>query len=316
MARWAAEAETLDARNDVEYSEIPCKTLLSSIESRRVPFEFNLNPYRGCEFGCVYCYARYTHEFLELDDWRDFERRIYIKTGAADALREDLHRRDYRGRWIAIGTATDPYQPAERRLGLMREILGVLETRRGLRISITTKSDLVTRDIDLLRRINAHSRLNVNLTITTMDHHLSRRIEPRAPRPDRRMAAVSALGEAGISAGVFLMPLLPRINDRLEQMEQLVAAAAEAGAAYVSAAPLYLRSSSAKRFFPFLEEEFPELVPLYRRLFTGRSAQPLREYSRARKVELDQLRTRYGLPRGESLRAVPGPDQLTLPQPD
>src|SRR5262249_19724537 len=148
-------------------------------------------------------------------------RKIFVKGGAREALLRDLRRLDLAGKWIAIGTATDPYQPAERRLGLTRSLLEVLAGRRGLRLSITTKSDLVIRDLDLLARIAEGNELHVNLTITTPHYALSRRIEPRAPRPDRRLAAVRALAKGGITVGVFLMPVLPRINDRLEDLELL-----------------------------------------------------------------------------------------------
>lgn len=295
IARLAAEAPELDLRNEVDYRELPCRTLLSACESHRVPIDFSINPYRGCEFGCAYCYARYTHEFMELEDWLDFERRIFVKRGAREALIRDLRRLDLRGRSIAIGTATDPYQPAERRYGLTRSLLEVFAGRRGLDLSITTKSDLVVRDLDLLQRIAEHNALQVNVTVTTPHYELSRRTEPRAPRPDKRLSAVHRLTQAGIRAGVFVMPIMPRINDSHADLDLLLRRVSEAGAAFLSSQVLFLRSCSRKRFFPFIEERFPELLPYYRRLYGSRASEALAVYTRGKLEEIRLLKRRYGL---------------------
>jgi DNA repair photolyase len=313
IAAAAAAAPEVDARNDVEYRDLACRSLISRCDSRRMPFNFTLNPYRGCEFGCVYCYARYTHEYMELNDWLDFERKVFIKQGAREALLRDLRRLDLRGEWIAIGTATDPYQPAERRFGLTRSLLEVFAERSDLELSITTKSDLVARDADLLARIAERSEVHVNLTITTPHPTLSRRIEPRAPRPDRRLGAVRKLTDAGIRTGVFLMPVLPRINDRLEDVELLMRQAREAGAAYLAFQVLFLRDCSKKRFFPFIEERFPELLTYYQRLYGPRGSEALAAYGRQKSAEIDRLRRQHGLAndrRAERQRSAG--DQLSL----
>ncbi len=314
LARAAASAPELDARNEVTYQELPCRTLVTPCTSERVPFELSLNPYRGCEFGCAYCYARYTHEFLNLDHWLEFERRVFVKRGAAAALLEDLRKRDLRGHSIAIGTATDPYQPAERRFKVTRDVLEVFAGRRGYRLSITTKSDLVLRDLDLLTRICEHSRVRVNVTLTTLDGALSRRLEPRAPRPDRRLRAVRGLAAAGIAVGVFAMPLLPRITDGLPELDCLFAAAREAGADSVSTQVLFLTESSKKRYLPFLAAEFPELLPYYERLYGRRGTEALADYTRRKADELRPLKDRYGLSRrwDDSDEPVQAPDQLAL----
>jgi DNA repair photolyase len=313
IARLAADAEEIDSRNDVEYRDLPCRTLLTPVESHRVPFQFAINPYRGCELGCTYCYARYTHEYMELEDWLDFERKVFIKRGAREALINDLRRLDLQGKWIAIGTATDPYQPAERRCRLTRSLLEVLAGRRGLRLSITTKSDLVARDVDLLARIGEGNEMHVNLTITTPYHLLSRRIEPRAPRPDKRLEAVTALAEAGIMVGVFLMPVLPRINDSLEDLDLLLRLAKEAGAGYVATQVLFLRNCSKKRFFPFIQEQFPELLAYYQRLYSSNQTEALASYTRQKTAEIQALRQKHGLT-GFRRGTEPTyqPDQLAL----
>jgi DNA repair photolyase len=295
IAGLAAGAAVVDSRRDVEYRDLPCRTLVSRCDSPRIPFEFHINPYRGCEVGCTYCFARYTHEFMEFEDWLDFERKIFVKRGAREALLRDLRRLDLRGKQIAIGTATDPYQPAERSFRITRALLEVFAARRDLSLSITTKSDLVTRDLDLLTRISERNDLCVNFTITSPHYALSRRIEPRAPRPDKRLAAIKALAEAGVTVGVFLMPVMPRINDAPEDLELLMRLASEAGAGYLISQVLFLRQSAKKRFFPFLAEEFPELLPFYRRLYAGPQTEALAAYTRGKMAEIAHLKQRYGL---------------------
>jgi len=295
IARLAAGAAVVDSRRGVEYRDLPCRTLVSRCDSPWVPFEFQINPYRGCEVACTYCYARYTHEFMELADWLDFERKIFVKRGAREALLRDLRRLDLRGKRIAIGTATDPYQPAERSFRLTRALLEVFASRQNLSLSITTKSDLVTRDVELLARVSHRNDLQVNLTITSPHYTLSRRIEPRAPRPDKRLAAVRTLSEAGVRVGIFLMPVMPRINDAPEDLELLMRLAREAGASYLVSQVLFLRQSAKKRFFPFLAEEFPELLPSYRRLYAGAQTEPLVAYTRGKMAEIAHLKLRHGL---------------------
>jgi DNA repair photolyase len=314
IARLAADAAVVDARSGIEYRDLPCRTLITRCDSPRVPFEFQINPYRGCVMACPYCYARYTHEFMELEDWQDFERKIFVKRGARTALLRDLRRLDLRGKSIAIGTATDPYQPAERSFRITRSLLELFAVRQGLSLSITTKSDLVTRDLDLLTRISERNDLCVNLTITTLNADLARRVEPRAPRPDRRLAAVRALADAGVRVGVFLMPVMPRINDAPEELDRLILLVAEAGASYVASQVLFLRQSAKKRFFPFLAEEFPELLPLYRRLYAASHTEALAAYTREKMAEIQHLKQQHGLVgRGKGSRERNcRPEQMSL----
>jgi DNA repair photolyase len=272
-----------------------CRSLLAPLRSERMPFGYSINPYRGCEFGCVYCYARYTHEFMELEHWEDFERKIFVKRDAPEALRNDLRRLDLRGKWIAIGTATDPYQPAERRHRVTQSLLELFAGREGLQLSITTKSDLIRRDIPLLQQIAVRNSLSINLTIPTPYVAVSRRTEPRACRPDKRMAAVQALSEAGIRTGVFAMPLLPRITDRLEDLDLLMRQARESGADFLVSQLLFLRASSKKRFFPWLEERFPELMPFYQRLYSYQGKEELARYTERVMGEVRMLKERHHL---------------------
>jgi DNA repair photolyase len=173
IARLAAEGESLRQGYDVEYFTLPVRSLLNRCTSARMPFTWTINPYRGCEFACKYCYARYTHEFMEMRDGADFEQKIFIKQHAAELLRQEL-RHVKPGEEIAIGTATDPYQPAERHCEVTRAILEEFSRHQGFQIGIVTKSHLVVRDIDLLRAVAAHNRVFVNLTITTLNADLAR----------------------------------------------------------------------------------------------------------------------------------------------
>src|ERR1700732_3342272 len=206
-------AAPLAPLRDVEFLEMPVRTILNRCENPRLPFRWTINPYRGCEFGCVYCYARYTHEFLELRDPMDFERRIFVKRMAAQVLSHTLARTPIGSDPIAIGTATDPYQPAERKFGLTRSMLEVFAQLGGLDLSITTKSGLITRDLDLLKAINSRSRLLVNFSLITLNRKLQRILEPRAPRPSLRLRALKELREAGIRCHLLMMPMIPGLTD-------------------------------------------------------------------------------------------------------
>src|SRR5487761_945764 len=198
-----------EAARGVEFVEMPVHRILNRCTGTRMPFRWTINPYRGCEFGCVYCYARYTHEFLELRDPMDFERRIFVKRMAAEVLAHTLSRTPIGTDAIAIGTATDPYQPAERKYGLTRSMLQVFAQLSGLNLSITTKSALVTRDLDLLLAINRRSRIQVNFSVITLNRRLQRILEPRAPRPGLRLRALNSLARAGIRCNVMMMPMIP-----------------------------------------------------------------------------------------------------------
>src|SRR5580698_6669151 len=182
IARLAAAGESLREGHNVEYFTLGIRSLLSRVVSERnLPFSWAINPYRGCEFACKYCYARYTHEFMEMRDGVDFERKIYVKQHAAGLLRHEL-RRVKPGESIALGTATDLYQPAERRYEVTRGILEEFSRHRGYELGIVTKSNLVVRDLDQLQEVARSNKLSVHITITTLDVELARILEPRAPR--------------------------------------------------------------------------------------------------------------------------------------
>jgi DNA repair photolyase len=295
IARLAAQGDSIRQGHLVEYFTLPSRALLNRCTSTRVPFEWTINPYRGCEFACKYCYARYTHEFMEMREGVDFERKIYVKQQAAWLLRQDL-RKVKRGEQIAIGTATDPYQPAERRFEVTRGILEELAQHHALDLGIVTKSDLVVRDIDVLQRVAEHNSLCVNLTVTTVDARLARILEPRAPRPDLRLNAVRKLREAGIKVGVICAPVLPGITDSPAALDKLVAKTKEVGGKYIYANPLFLKPCSAGVFLPFLEKEFPKLVAEYRERYADR-AFVSKAYSKRLSALMSKLRSKHGITR-------------------
>lgn len=283
LARLAAEATHADDGHLIEFKAMKARSLLNHSVSKRMGWvAWSINPFRGCEFGCRYCYARYTHEFLrpepaarvpigtyagDVQPWAlAFEHEIYIKENAAWLLEQELKRIDRKVE-IAIGTATDPYQPIERRVGLTRSILEVLAKREGYRIGIVTKSTLIERDVDLLSAIAQRNALTVHITITTADTALARKLEPRAPRPDLRFGAVKKLRQAGITTGVLCSPLLPGINDTPRALEAVAGRAAAAGASFLGAHPLFLKSCSRPTWMSFVREHFPHLVEDYTNRF-------------------------------------------------
>jgi DNA repair photolyase len=293
IARLAAKGESLRRGHKVEYFTLPAQSLLNRCSVGRMPFTWTINPYRGCEFACKYCYARYTHEFMEMRDDLAFEQKILVKQHASDLLRQEL-RRVKPGEEIAIGTATDPYQPAERVFEVTRAILEEFSKHKGYEIGIVTKSNLVLRDLELLREISKSNKLFVNLTITTLKLDLARLLEPRAPRPDLRLEAVRTLNQAGVDAGVICAPVLPDITDSPQDLEALVRATAEVGGKYVFANPLFLKPCSAAIFLPFLEKEFPHLVNSYQQRYKERAFLPS-SYRRQLSQLMGRLRQKYGI---------------------
>jgi DNA repair photolyase len=282
MARLAAEAEHADDGHLIEFKTMEARSILNKTVSKRgMWMACSINPYRGCEFGCKYCYARYTHEFLlpvkasvmepRLSEIQQpyalaFEREIYLKDNAAWLLEQELKKIDPK-QDIALGTATDPYQPIERRMGITRSLLEVFAQKSGHRLGIVTKSTLIERDIDLLAEIGRKNRLVVHLTITSTDSALARILEPRAPRPDLRFATVKKLRDAGITTGVLCSPLLPGITDNEQALDAVAKRAAEAGASFLSAQPLFLKSCSRPTYLSFVREHFPHLAAEYARRF-------------------------------------------------
>jgi DNA repair photolyase len=294
IARLAAESPKLRERGEAEYFSLEARSALNRESSGRMPFAWTLNPYRGCEFGCKYCYARYTHEFMEHRDGLDFERKIYAKANAPERLRAELAAARDKGLAIALGTATDPYQPAEKQFKVTRRMLEVFARFEGLDFSITTKSVLILRDLDLLAPIAQRHRFSVHMTVTTTDEKLARQLEPLAPPPAKRLEAIQSLTRAGVRVGVNLMPVLPGLTDSPRSLDAVARESAAHGARFLYGNVLFLMPSAYATFLPFLEREFPQLVRRYKKLY-ARSAYLNGEYKEQISKLVAELRARYGL---------------------
>jgi DNA repair photolyase len=231
------------------------RTILTSNDSPDIPFRRSINPYRGCEHGCAYCFARPSHAFLDLSPGLDFESRILYKPDAAELLRRELRKPGYRCETIALGSNTDPYQPIERKLGITRSLLQVLAEFRHP-VTIVTKSHLVLRDLDLLAPLARDGLLAVCVSITTLDRTLARRMEPRAPTPGRRLEALGELAAAGVPTGVLASPMIPGLNDH--ELERILRAAAEAGVRTANYELLRLPHELKQLFVEWLRARYPD----------------------------------------------------------
>ena len=251
------------ARRAPAYHEQAAKTVVNRVDG--MPFRWSVNPYRGCVHACTYCYARASHAFLGYGPGADFEREIVVKTNAVELLRSELRRPALRGELLVFGTISDPYQPAETRYRLTRGLLRVAG-RSGNPVAITTKSTLVLQDLDLLSELAAGAGCTVNVTITTLDDRLWRRLEPGTPRPAKRLAAMAALAARGVDVGLFLAPILPGITDPPGALEALATAAAAHGARHLMGAPLRLAPGFAEPFLAAVERDFPSQLTRYRQL--------------------------------------------------
>lgn len=289
----AIEGPTLlKEKNEVQHFSLACKSILNYCDTDRMPDTYTINPYRGCEFGCAYCYARYTHEFLERS-WEDFEKKIFVKRDASRVLLRTLDQKKLRGKHIAIGTATDPYQPAEAKFRLTQHLLEVLAQAKGLSVSITTKSALVKRDISLFQKISQKNEFQINISLISFDEDLLRRLEPKASRPAARLTALKEITAAGVRAGVFIMPILPTLTDSWRNLEAVVRTARENGAHYVGNNVLFLRESAKTVFLDFLRRERPELLRQYRGIYGNRTYSP-RWYRAKIEGRLQNLKKKYG----------------------
>jgi DNA repair photolyase len=318
----ASPLPVLDTRaRGTRFIQLSVRSVLNTPASTHMGF-WSINPYVGCEFGCTYCYARDTHRWVmeradgrtgeQADDpmtkansvltdrpadrlpaWEAFEKEILVKSGVAEVLGRTLKPARLAGHSLVIGTATDPYQPAERRFRLTRRILEVLRSYHGLSIEIITKSPLVTRDLDLLQALSQQNEVNVNISLATADPRLARRLELRSPVPAARLRALRRLTQGGVYAGLIVAPIIPGITDDWAGLARLMEAAKEAGARYVIGSALRLGPAARHRFLPVLEREFPALYERYRRHYAG-SDMASRSYQDALTRRLNALRQAYG----------------------
>jgi DNA repair photolyase len=280
-------------RGGVRYHELVSRSLLNRCSSRNVPFDWTVNPYRGCAMGCRYCYAAYTHEFLGITVPEDFHSVVYVKTGAEEETARALPRIAGKGQLVALGTATDPYQPGEAEAGVTRRFLQAAATVRGLRLGITTKGAVILRDIDLLTRIHERSSLSVHVSLISMRADLIRKLEPWAPPPEVRIEVMRRLAEAGIAVGLSVSPVLPGLTDDEAGLDELLERAAAAGVRRLASQMLFLRSPTREKYFRFLEAEFPRYLEAYRAAYADRVFLGGRYRERMRDL-VKRLRRKHG----------------------
>ncbi|MGE0442530.1 MAG: radical SAM protein [Gemmatimonadales bacterium] len=293
----------LDRRaRGTDFLKLKVTRILNPPEATGMPF-WSINPYIGCEFGCAYCYARETHRWtaernglpIAEPPREAFERKIFVKDGVARTLRKTLDPRKVAGASIMIGTATDPYQPAERRFGVTRSVLEALLGYRNLKLRIVTKSPLVARDADLLAELARRHRVAVCFSIISLDPDLVRRLEPKTPLPHARLRGLRALADAGVEAGLLIAPIVPGLTDGWGALGGLMAAGKDAGARFADGFALRLGPVARSGFLPALAREFPDLVTRYRRRYAGRQSAG-RDYVAALTKRLRTLQAVHGFP--------------------
>ena len=250
----------------ITFIESEAKSIINRVPGGALPFDWTINPYRGCSHACRYCFARPTHTYLDMNAGRDFDSKIVVKVNAPDVLRRELAAKRWNGEHIAMGTNTDPYQRAEGRYRLMRGIIEALIDYRNP-FSILTKGTLILRDVDLLQRAAEVTTVSAAFSIGTLDEAVWRRSEPGTPHPRARIDAIRTLTGAGVPTGVLMAPILPGISDHPRQLREVVAAAIDAGATHVSPILLHLRPGVREEFMPWLAEHYPDLVERYEAMY-------------------------------------------------
>lgn len=295
---------------DMTFYEIQAKSIINRVPgASQMPFTWTVNPYRGCSHACVYCFARNTHTYLDLDPGRDFDTRVVVKVNAGDLLRKELAGPRWRGEHVAMGTNVDCYQRAEGRYRLMREILAALRDAANP-FSILTKGTLILRDLDLLREAAEVTEVGLAVSVGSTDERLWRAVEPGTPSPRRRLDVVRQLTDAGLACGVLMAPVLPGLSDAPEQIEQTVAAIAGAGARSVTPLTLHLRTGARQWYRDWLQREHPDLVPRYQQLY-ARGAYAPASYQREIAARVRIAARRHGLKGAASgeHRQVPPPTE-------
>ncbi|RKN43624.1 Rv2578c family radical SAM protein [Micromonospora endolithica] len=322
LALPGAVARTFDSPGfaGMTFYEVQARSILNKVPgASRVPFEWTINPYRGCTHACVYCYARNTHTYLDLDAGADFDRKVIVKVNAGELVRRELAAPRWRGAHVAMGTNVDCYQRAEGRYRLMPQIIAALRDFANP-FSILTKGTLILRDLPLLRQAAEVARVGLSFSVGFVDERLWRTAEPGTPSPRRRLDAVRTLVDAGFEVGVLMAPVLPGLSDDDESIDATVAAIAASGASSATPLALHLRPGAREWYAHWLGREFPHLVPRYRELYRAGAYAP-QSYQRELTARVRIAARRHGLHRGErgDNRRLPEPapgtpaaEQLTL----
>lgn len=282
--------------DDARYQEVRCRSALNRVEG--MPFRWTLNPYRGCTHGCHYCFARRYHTQFELGSGDDFASMIFVKTNFPEVLQAELNRPSWKGELVALGTATDPYQPIEGHYRLTRRSLEALCAARNP-VGIVTKGPMAVRDRDVLSDLSKRARCTVYFSVPTVDEDAWHALEPGTSHPLQRLRAVRLLVDAGVRAGVLIAPIVPGITSQPAKLERTIKAIADHGAAFMGSVVLHLKDGTRTHFFEYLAQEFPALVPKYQRLYQSRAYVPKAYAAEVRSV-MELLQTRYGLKGRES----------------
>jgi DNA repair photolyase len=286
------------------YLEELCKSALNRVpEQSRMPFRWTVNPYRGCSHSCHYCFARAYHAYLDLGIGSDFSSRIVVKTNVVEVLRRELASPRWTREPVAMGTATDPYQHCEGRFRLTRGVIGALADF-GNPLSILTKSTLVIRDLDELKRLDETAGVTVSMSVGTLDERIRTVVEPGTPPGRKRLEILARFADAGIRTGVLVAPVLPGLTDDEEHLDETLAACAETGVSWASAIVLHVRPSIREHFMPWVKETYPWLYPRYVELYGNRAYAPP-GYAREVSERFARLRLRHGMGGGEGR---PSPD--------
>ncbi|MET9486349.1 Rv2578c family radical SAM protein [Nocardia sp. NPDC006630] len=282
----------------ITFHEVLCKSALNKVpDGGALPFGWTINPMRGCSHACRYCFARGTHEYLDLDAGDDFDNQIVVKTNVAAVLRREVHKRSWHRETVALGTNTDPYQRAEGRYRLMPGIIGAL-TESGTGFSILTKGTLMRRDLPLLTQAARQVPVHLAVSIAILDPELHRSLEPGTPSPRARLELVRACTDAGFDVNVMVAPIIPYLTDSRAHLEEIFQAIADAGAASAVAFPMHLRGSTRGWFLTWLAEQHPALLRRYRTLY-GRGTSVTPEYSAWLRGRIDPLLEKHGLNRAQ-----------------
>jgi DNA repair photolyase len=304
----AAVERTIDTPGfaGITFYEVQARSALNRVPpASRVPFRWTVNPYRGCTHACVYCFARQTHTYLDLDAGIDFDTRVVVKVNVVEVLRRELASPRWSREHVALGTNVDPYQRAEGRYRLMPGILAALRDA-STPFSVLSKGTLVLGDLGLLADCAERVEVSVAVSVGSVDRDLARLVEPGAPPPQARLDACAALSEAGLGCGVLMAPVLPHLTDSASQLEATVAAIATAGATNVTPIALHLRPGAREWWFAWLREHRPDLVRPYERLF-AKGAYISRDYQRRLAAQVADIARAHGLPREPARRLRPPP---------
>jgi DNA repair photolyase len=310
-----AVVRTFDAPEalDIRFYEVRARSAINAVPKRsRMPFRFTINPYRGCSHACIYCFARPTHKYLDLDPGRDFEREIVVKVNAPELVRAELAKPSWKGEHVALGTNTDPYQWVESKYRLLP---GIWEAMRDFAnpCSVLSKSPLLLRDLPLFKQIAERTEFVASLSVPTIDEKAWRASEPHTPHPRTRLAAVGELTRAGIATGVLIAPLMPGINDDPRQVEEILDVAGEMGARSIGGIGLHLRGEVKGIFMDWLRQYRPDLVPEYERLYRRGAYLPKAESERLTALARgDSPRRRFLMRPSAPAAQRPEPAQETL----